>query len=310
MSQVADTIAPATPPAPQPAEGPDPFEAHTLVVDNAPAATPAAAAAPAPVTPAAPAAEAAPVVPPPPLVTPPVTPAAAETPAPPAPGMDKATQKLQQDMGVLVRTVMELQEQLLAAKAATPPTPTAAPAAEPDELEQMLADTYEIDVSADPKKLAKHLLQMKKAFTAELAAVKTEARAEVAARVQQAQVQDAGQREYERLQQAHPEADLAALFQEARQQATTEGYDILGEPALLHRAGQIWQARLAAPKPAAAAAVPPTPAAAPKPAAPTPPSPGGASVRVPTVGGNPVPPASAVPTEDEIYERHTLVRNS
>jgi hypothetical protein len=292
-------------------------------------ATPAPAAA----TPAA----AAPVDPP--LVTEPaaaVAPAAAEIvtpaaspPVTPQPAMDKAVQQLQQEMGNVTRTLGEFKDVLaevkrlrdeLAAGKAAGTTPTPAQVQQADELEQMIADTYEVDVNETPKKLAKAMLDLRKQMQDNLEKLRADTSQD-----RQARAAADGQREFDQLQAQvrakQPAADLTVVYRDAAQKAADEGFGRYGADALRHRATQLFQAEidrlLAIPAPAVPPAVPPAAAAAAPAAAPVPPktapavppiTPGGAQARIPNTGGSPRPAPSVVPSEDEIYDRHTLVK--
>jgi translation initiation factor IF-2 len=263
-----------------------------------------------------------------PLAPAPATPAPeAEAPEAPAPeaaaataAPDRGLQQLQQDFATFARETRDamtaLQKSLTPAAPGTPAapaTPAAAAAAQAvDELEAMLADSYEVDVEKDPKKLAKAMLDMRKQVQEVLKLrgdLVDQVKQEAGRAAQQAIAQTEGQREFEALQRQHPGVDLVKLGKEARDAAIREGYGNLGDKALEFRAQQIWLERVSALKPASAAAPKPAAAAAPaaKPKAPAGITPGGASARVPTGGDPPSMPNADPFDEDAIDSRHSLV---
>lgn len=257
------------------------------------------------------------------------TAAAAAAPAPaPAPvegTPDKALQKLQQDYAVMQQSLEDIKQLLqrpAAAPAAAAPAP-AAPAASnvQDEIDQILAEGYEVDVEQTPKQLAKAMKAIKADMARKLDAM-VQAQAEAQ---QQTLAQVEAQRSFEQLDQQvrakNPAADLRVAWSESIASAKKEGYEQAGDKALRLRATQIFQAKVDAlstppqppAPPAPVATSPPTPAAAsaaPAKTATAAPAitPGGASVRINTPGGNPRPAAPVALTEDEIDAKHVLVK--
>lgn len=301
----APVSAPPAPAAPadQAAAEPDDDDAQ-LVADEL---------APAPADPAPAPTEAPPAAPPAPPS------AAAPAAVPPTGGTPDPLAKLQQDYQALAATLAEL-------RAAKPGTPPATPqqeqavidaAAEIAELEKILAPDYEVDVAETPKAIAKQAAKALKALGAKLATIETERAQE---RIQVAETlrkQAASSEEQAFLTleaQVHakaPAADVKQEWKNALETAKGEGWATVSTEALKKRASDLFYGRIDALT--AAPATPPPPAAAPPAPKPTAPAqrqitPHGAQVRVPNTGGNPRPPTAPSFDEDEIDERHTLVK--